>query len=355
MFGKRAAHQPTVVGLDLDPSHIAAVEVPPDGTMAIKRSAMAMLRPGIVRDGEVVDAEALTEALREIFDAHQLPTRVRIGVANQRIVVRTMDLEPLLDDKALAAAVQAQAADHIPMPMDEAVVDFQRLGIVDTPQGPRTRVVIVAVRREVVERLAQSATAAGLSIEGIDLSAFAMVRAVGVAGTGARLYVNVAGLTNVAVASEDGVLFSRAAAGGLDRLAHTLAERRALTLEHAHQWMVHVGMAAPLTEIAGDVDLVAATRHVLEEGIHQIADAVRSSVEYYRMQENAVPVEEGVLTGAAVAIPGFVETLGERLHLPLTTAVVEPQTGSDEPAGHDLGRLTVAAGLAVERRDLRAA
>ncbi len=353
MFGKRPAQQPAIVGLDLDPSHVAAVEVMPGQAMAIKRSALAKLRPGIVRDGEVADPEALTEALRELFDAHQLPTRVRIGVANQRIVVRTMDLEPLLDDKALAAAVHSQAADHIPMPMDEAVVDHQRLGIVDTPQGPRTRVVIVAVRREVVERLAQSATAAGLTIEGIDLSAFAMVRAVGEAGAGARLYLNVAGLTNVAVASGDGVLFARAAAGGLEGLAHLLAERRALTLEHAHQWMIHVGLTAPLSEVEGDPDLVAATRYVLEEGVHQIADAVRSSVEYYRMQEDAVPVEDGVLTGAAVAIPGFAETLGERLHMPLTSAVVSP-VGEDD-AGMELGRLTVAAGLAVEERDLRAA
>ena len=353
MFRKRAAHHASVVGLDLDPSHIAAVEVPHDGTMTIKRSALAKLRPGIVRDGEVVDPEALTEALKALFSGDHLPTRVRIGMANPRIVVRTMDLEPLLDDKALAAAVRAQAADHIPMPIGEAVLDHQRLGIVDTPHGPRTRVVIVAARREVVERLAQSATAAGLSIEGIDLSAFAMVRAVGQSGPRARLYLNVAGLTNVAVASEDGVLFARAAAGGLEALAHTLAERRALTLEHAHQWMVHVGMTAPVPEIEGDPDLVAATRHVLEEGIHQIADAVRGSVEYYRMQENAVPVEEGVLTGAAVAIPGFPETLGERLHLPMTSAVVAPV--SEEDASIELGRLTVAAGLAVEERNLRAA
>lgn len=353
MFRKRAAQQATVVGLDLDPSHVAAVEVPADGTMAIKRSALAKLRPGIVRDGEVVDPKALTEALSGLFGADQLPTRVRIGMANPRIVVRTMDLEPLLDDKALGAAVRAQAADHIPMPIDEAVLDFQRLGIVQTPQGPRTRVVIVAVRREVVERLARAAIAAGLTIEGIDLSAFAMVRAVGQAGSGARLYLNVAGLTNVAVADGAGVLFARSAAGGLETLAHTLAERRALTLEHAHQWMVHVGMTAPVSEIDGDPNLVAGTRHVLEEGIHQIADAVRSSVEYYRMQENASPVDEGVLTGAAVAIPGFAEALGQRLHLPLASAVVSPVAG-EEPV-LELGRLTVAAGLAVEERDLRAA
>ena len=350
---KRRQEPPVVVGLDLDPSHIAAVELVPGGQMAIKRSALAKLRPGVVRDGEVTEPEALTEALRELFDTHELPRRVRIGVANQRIVVRTMDLEALLDDKALAAAVHAQAADHIPMPMNEAVVDFQRLGIVETPHGPRTRVVIVAVRREVVERLAQSASAAGLAIEGIDLSAFAMVRAVGEGGAGVRLYLNVAGLTNVAVASEDSVLFARAAAGGLEALAHALAERRALTLEHAHQWMVHVGLTSPLGHVDGDADLVAATRDVLEDGVHRIADAVRSSVEYYRTQEHAGSLEEGVLTGPATAIPGFAEALGKRLNLSLLSAVVHPS--GDGEAAAELGRLTVAAGLAVETRELRAA
>ena len=54
-----------------------------------------------------------------------------------------------------------------------------------------------------------------------------------------------------------------------------------------------------------------------------------------------------------MAIPGFAEVLGDRLHLPLTSVVVS--TAAEDDAGLELGRLTVAAGLAVEERDLRAA
>ena len=95
------------------------------------------------------------------------------------------------------------APDHIPMPMDEAVLDFQSLGIVDTPLGLRTRVVVVAVRSEMVERAAAAVEGAGLEIEGIDLSAFGMVRALASEHEGAVLYINVAGLTNVAVANDE--------------------------------------------------------------------------------------------------------------------------------------------------------
>ena len=70
-----------------------------------------------------------------------------------------------------------QAQDQIPMPLDQAVLDFQPLGIVETAEGPRQRVVLVAARRDMVERVLAAVRAAGLRPEGIDLSAFAMIRA----------------------------------------------------------------------------------------------------------------------------------------------------------------------------------
>jgi type IV pilus assembly protein PilM len=345
VFKKRSSSQAAIVGLDLDPGHIAAAEVTVNGSLSLKRGAVAPLRPGILRDGEVADVSALAEALKTLFAEHGLSPRVRFGIANQRIVVRTLDLPLLEDEKALAAAVKVQAPDHIPMPMDEAVIDWQSLGTVMTASGqPRTRVVVVAVRREMIDRLVAAAREAELAVAGIDLSAFGMVRALDVRDPQAAvLYVSVAGLTNVAVANATGCLFTRAAAGGLDAMVHTLAERRGLTFEHSQQWLQHVGLHAPVEDVEGDPDLVSAARATLEEGVHHLADTVRNSLNFYRMQESAEHVESGVLTGPAVAIPGLVEALSTQLRLPLASAVVSADDGEA-----DLGRLTVAAGLAVE-------
>ena len=171
-----------------------------------------------------------------------------------------------------------------------------------------------------------------------------MVRALaGRKAEGAVLYISVAGLTNVAVANPSGCLFTRAAAGGLDAMVHTLAERRGLTVEHARQWMQHVGLQTPLEDVEGDTDLVASARAALEEGVHQLADTVRNSLNFYRMQESAETGRDGRAHGSRRAVPGFVEALSEQLRLPLESAVIGSQ---DENA--DLGRLTVAAGLAVE-------
>jgi type IV pilus assembly protein PilM len=345
VFKKRSSSSAAIVGLDLDPGHIAAAEVTVNGSLSLTRGAVAQLRPGIVRDGEVADVPALAEALKTLFAEHGLSPRVRFGIANQRTVVRTLDLPLFDDEKSLGAAVKVQAPDHIPMPMDEAVVDWQSLGAVTNASGqPRTRVVVVAVRREMVDKLMAAAREADLAVEGIDLSAFGMVRALDTrSARGAVLYVSVAGLTNVAVANATGCLFTRAAAGGLDAMVHTLAERRGLTAEHSQQWLNHVGLLAPLEEVEGDPDLVATARATLDEGVHHLADTVRNSLNFYRMQESAETVESGVLTGPAIAIPGLVEALSTQLRLPLTSAVV-----NSDVEDADVGRLTVAAGLAVE-------
>jgi type IV pilus assembly protein PilM len=342
---KKRSLQTSVVGLELDAGHVAAAEVSVDGTLTLTRGAVAELRPGIMRDGEVADPIALAEVVKTLFAENEFPTRVRLGIAHQRIVVRTLDLDVVLDDpKALSDAVRAAAPDHIPMPMDEAVLDFQSLGVVNTPLGLRSRVVVVAVRREMVERATAALEGAGLQLEGIDLSAFGMVRALASEHDGAVLYINASGLVNVAVANAGGCLFTRASAGGVEAIAIGLAERRGLTLEHARAWLTHVGLTAALDGIDGDQEIIAAARAALEDGVRELADHIRTSLNFYRTQDAAETVELGYVTGSAVAIPGFVERLSDALRLPLEARVIP---GPDEI---DAGRLTVAAGLAVAER-----
>jgi type IV pilus assembly protein PilM len=335
-----------VVGLDIQPGYVAAVQT--RNGVAVERAAMAPLAPGVVRDGEIVDVETLAGVLRDLFAEHKLGKRVRLGVANQRIVMRTLDLPPLQGQKEIASAVRFQAQDHIPMPLDQAVLEYQSLGAVDTAEGPRTRVVVVAARRDMIERQLEAVKRAGLRAHGIDLSAFAMIRALHQPGSSDPiLYVAVGGITNLAVAIGPTCVFTRVVAHGTETLAGELAERRQLTLEHAHAWLRHVGLSTPVEEIEGDVEIVVEAREVLQDGTRRIADEVRNSIDFHMMQVGSSGVERAVLTGPAVAIPGLAEELSELARLPMEVGTVsEARPGA--LGDIDAGRLAVAAGLTVE-------
>ncbi|MCW3012634.1 MAG: pilM [Solirubrobacterales bacterium] len=340
---------PPFVGLEIEPSAVHAASVAVNGTLSVKTAAVAALEAGVVRDGEVTDVAALTEVLKALWAENKdLPKRVRIGIANQKIVVRVIELPPIADAKELAAAVHFQAQNEIPMPLDAAVLDFQVLDVVDTPNGPRQRVVLVAARRDMVDRVLAAARDAGLRVEGLDLAAFGMVRALAGQGGSALddtvLYLGIGGLTNLAVAQGTTCTFTRVVGGGIEALAVELAERRGLTLEHARGWLLHVGFDAPLTDMDGDELILQEARTILVDGVRRIAGEVRNTVDFHLSQgATGGGATRCVLTGAAAGIPGFAEALAVDLGLPVTVGTVD---GAPEALGAE--RFSVAAGLAVE-------
>src|SRR5271165_5784052 len=245
---------PAVVGLDIQPGFVGAVQARVNGSILADRAAVLPLPADAVREGEVVDEADLSRVLRELFSSERFTKRVRVGVANQRTVMRTLELPPMTDRKELAAAVQFQAQDQVPMPLSNAVLDFHPLGIVDTPAGPRQHVVLVAAQRDMIEHLLGAVRGAGLQPVGIDLSAFALIRSLYHPQPASEeqpehvervVYLNVDGLTNLAIAEGLTCRFTRVVGGGLEGMAIELAERLGIPLVDARARLLTVDLNVP--------------------------------------------------------------------------------------------------------------
>src|SRR6202020_2332751 len=238
----------TLVGLDIQPGDVAAVQARVNGSIVTQRAAGARFPGDTVREGDVHNLEVRADVLKDLFEHSQLDRRVRIGVANQRAVLRMLELPPVTDRKELAAAVRFQAQDQVPMPLSNAVLDFHPLGIFDSPGGPRQRVVLVAAQRDMVERLLDAVRAAGLTPEGVDLSAFALIRSLHDRADGEHarvLYVNVDGLTNLAIAEGTTCRFTRVVGGGVEAMAADLAVRRGVALPEARALLASIDLSIP--------------------------------------------------------------------------------------------------------------
>jgi type IV pilus assembly protein PilM len=365
--------QKSLVGLDLEAGSIAATEVGSDRDRRVSQVAIAPLGNAVIKEGEVADPEALAAALRSLFAEHKLSKSVRLGVANQRVSVRSFRLPLIEDADELETAVRFQAQEHLPMPLDQAVLDHRVVARFKNEDGSRgMEVVAVAARRDMVRTLLAAVRSAGLRPVGIDLSAFALIRALARDANGAPLdangaatetngsngdgvqaphvptvlYCNLGDVTNLAVARGTTCLFTRISPFGIEAVAQRLAERRTLSLEHARQWLVHVGLEKPVLEIDGDQEIITATREALEEGSSKLADELRLSLEFYGAQEGVPAVERIVVAGPGSMIPG----LGDRLASGLAgqpLSIVRPsalaQLGDDAAA-----RLTISYGLALD-------
>lgn len=293
------------VGLDIDSSYLAAVQT---DSRAVVRGVSHELAPGVVNEGEVVDSDALAAALKSIFRDHGLPREVRLGVSNQQIVVRSLEVPKLEDEKELEAAVRFQTAEAIAMPIDEAIIDYQVVGEAMSSEGRRTlRVLLVAARSSMIDRFIDAARGAGLRPAGIDLNAFALVRTSMTRPApeeGAKVLCHLTGTTNLAVALANACLFTR-------QLSTTSDEQ-------------------------GE-DLGPA-----------LAEEIRLSIDFYATQPDAPMVESVRLSGPGARREGLAEELEHLVGLPVATA--DPLGGLDVTGlsmEEDPYRYTVAAGLAL--------
>ena len=169
----------------------------------------------------------VSDAIAQLWKRGRLgPKRAVVGVASQRVIVRQVDL-PYLEPKELRQSLSFQVADHIPMPVEEAELDYQVLEEYSAEGGERMiRVLIVAAATDIVEGLVSAARGAGIDPAGVDVAPFAVARAVspvargeeGMAGAEAVIDVG-AGVTNIVVHYNGEPRFVRFSSSGATRPA----------------------------------------------------------------------------------------------------------------------------------------
>lgn len=373
------------VGLDIDGRFLAAAEV---SNGRLTRVASAELPPGALVDGEVADRAALAAAIKDFAAAAGLPRDVRLGISNQQIVVRMLELPQIEDATEREAALRFQAADAIAMPLDEAVLDHQVAGFVSDGEGAeRMQVVVVAARRAMVDEYLGAAKDAGLKPEALDLDAFAIVRMLsGQAVTPApESHVpeppavpepvdfddgaDPADAPAADIASPVGDLYG---AAGIEPEAATVALDAAPAPDEpfaepteglpaedpadagqplSARVYCHLGGVSNLAIAVGRAcyfTRTLSTRVDAPGAGAALADEIRLSIDYYMGQPHALPVTDALLSGDGARDDLLVADVGGQLGIPVAAATpLGDLDASAIPDDEDVRRYTVAAGLAI--------
>jgi type IV pilus assembly protein PilM len=315
------------IGIDIDRGSIKAVQLSGSGGgYVLQHVGYHRLPPGIIVDGEVADHNLLASEIREFWGSHSFKGRsVTVGVSNQKVVVRLLDF-PHMKPEDLQGAISFEAQDHIPMPLDEAVLDYVVLG----PREERSdldRVLVVAAQREMISRYTSAVRAGGLRPDGVDVKALSLTRSTlpdpFFGEDGAVLLLDVgAEITNLVVADRGNPVLTRFVPVGLGDFVAAVVELADLSEDEAERQVLgpQVGLGngqgeADESEEGEDFDpaLVYDVRRGLEGAAQTLADEVQRSIEHHRSQEAAREVTRVLLSGEAALIPGLDVYLGELL------------------------------------------
>jgi type IV pilus assembly protein PilM len=343
----------TRIGLDIGSTAVRAAELTEGSPPTVIRAAQVPLSAGAVENGEVRDVEAVSEALRELWTRGGFKSRkVWMGVGNQRVVVREIAL-PTMAEKELRQSLGFQVQEFIPMPVDEAVLDYHLIEEIEVDGRPMMRLLLVAAQKAMVDTLVAAATGAKLEPMGLDLVPFAMVRAVGATGagmeletTGGEAVVDVgAHVTNIVVHAAGETRFVRILpSGGRDI---TVAIARGLSVDD------EVAERLKRGETVDDVDATPEQAHeIAMQRATQFVDEIRSSLEFYTAQTQGARIERLLISGGGSKLEGFIDILRQRIPVTVEPGRVFSRVGSQLSLSEDAQNeaepvLATAVGLGI--------
>ncbi|MDQ3671149.1 MAG: type IV pilus assembly protein PilM [Actinomycetota bacterium] len=355
---KDAKRAKKVIGLKIGASQIAAARVVNNGAAELVEAVREPLEPGVVVSGEIRDPNALSSALSRFFELHKLPKKgVRLGIANNRIGVRVFEIEGVGDARQLENAVRFRAEEVLPIPLDEAVLDWVVLEEGTREDGPSfSRILLVVAYREVVDKYLQACRGAGLEVVGIDLEAFALIRSLAaptdpLTGGGALVAIAVGhDRTTIAVSSGKHCEFTRV----LDWGGWSLNIAIARELDKAPSEVESIKRQLSFAEEIAVEGLTPEQNAKAHEGIQRalaaFARELISSLHFYQAQPGALGIGEIVLTGGTAQMTGFGDAVGRLIGAPVR--IGDPfrrvKVGRNIPDATQAGSLAIAIGLGIE-------
>lgn len=310
------------IGLDIGTSHVRAAEVQFSGSAGGRRSGVTLTRfgqvplpPGAVREGEVEEPTSVTAAIRRLWAEQKFSSRdVNLGVGNQRVVVRELDL-PWMPAAQVRAALPFQVQEMLPMATDEALLDFYPTAEVEGPAGRMLHGLLVAATRDTVNANVMAAESAGLRPRMVDLNPFALLRAVAVGDFANRTVAIVeigARITHVVIAAQGVPRFVRTLPSGGDNVTDAVAGALGIPSTEAEAVKREVGVGfAARPELAGAVEAVSGV-------VRPLLEAIRNTFVYYQGNNPGSGIEVVTLTGGGAHLPGLGQYLSSASRLPVT-------------------------------------
>lgn len=308
------------VGVDLGRRSIKIVAVRSGKPPRLIRAAIQPTPDGAIDGGTIHNAPLLAQALRAgLRGAGIRGGRAVLGLSGRTALVRTVTLPHMPLDE-LKSAVRWEAERHLPLRLEEAVLDAQVTREVTEDGQRRLEVLMAAVPERDALLYYQVARDAGLDVAALEVTSLALARTLAdVPGVTAAVDVG-ADVTEIVIAHPTLPPVCRSLAVGSDHFRPRPGEA------------------------AREADAAA------PPGLQDLLDGLSRSIDYFQAQMRRERIQRVILTGDGVDVPGIAEALSSELGVPV--AAGDPLSRLAAPAvpGDVQDRrasLAVAIGLAL--------
>lgn len=345
----------SMVGVDIGSSSVKAVELQGKGSdLQLLNLGFETLQADSVVDGQIMELNAVSNAISSIFNEHKIKTtRVAAGVNGHSVIVKNIVL-PQMTEEELQESFAWHAEEHIPFDISDVNLDYH----VMNRSNDAIHVLLAACKRDKVANLKQAIQLAGKQPSVVDVDAFALQNCYELnydpqPGHVVALLNIGASTTNINILNGVRSVFTRDATFGGNQYTSLLQKEMGLTFDQAEA--VKRGMPLPAGIEQRDI------APILDTVSDILALEIQKTVDFYRatVEEGESAVERILVCGGGSKLKGLVDFLSRRFEVPVEMfdpfrkIKVDSRGFDPEYMREIVPEMAIAVGLALRGVDAR--
>lgn len=348
------------LGIDLGASSIKVVELANEGgrarlvTYGFIEQPLSQVGKEDIRDRPKEAAKLLKEVCKK---AKTTTNKVIAALPTFSVFTSIINL-PTMPEKELPSAIRWEAKKVIPMPLEEAILDWKILEDVEKKAGEspeqsrrdkQQKILLTAAAKDLVKKYVEVFKESGLALLSLETEAFAMIRSLVGNDKSAILIVDIgASNTDLSVIDKGIPALNRSIDLGGMNVTQNITQILNIGIEEAEQFKQDTGLTA--VESAG-------SQGTIEKALAPIINEIKYTLNLYQGEkgEGSRTIEKIIITGGSAYLPNLPEYLSKVLDKKVYIGdpwarVIYPE--DLKPVLDEIGpRFSVAIGLAM--RDIQ--
>jgi len=310
----RFYHDEPLFGLDIGRSSIKAMQIESvHGQMPqIKGYGTSYFAAEAVQNGIITQPETVAKAMHELFE------KTLVGKITSRRVACTLPTAytfsrpmkvPLMSHDQITEAVQLEAEQYIPIPLDSLYTDYE----ISYQDAQGMEILMVAASRKIVDSyfsLLQSLDLEPVAFEPSISAASRLLKIMGDTGSQPSILIDIGSITTDIAVFDKTLQVSSNVNGGADTLTQSIAKAFHISNEQAQQIKNQYGIAYSDRQQR----IIDAIKPQLEALVHEIGKSQR----YYsdRGDKSGRKITRVITMGGGSVMPGLNQYLSKQLRLP---------------------------------------
>ena len=265
-----------------------------------------------------------------------------MAIGGSAAFTKVIVMDASLSDDEMEGEIALQAADHLPYPSAEALIDFEVLHLSER-DPTQVEVLLAACRRDDAQLLEAATAMGGFKARVLDIEAFAIARALN------RLQPDFDARSDIAI-FDIGADSTTLSVFVDDKLAHTREEAfgaRSLTEE----MLRHCGTSVEEAETTGSL-VEAADESILSRFRDAVLEQMTRALQFFYSANPSERVDQVFLAGGVATLPSLADQAAHLLGMPVVIAdpladMVLGDTVDALELTRDAPEFTLACGLAL--------